>query len=99
MEYTSDAVGLLTILAQVLLPIAVAVVTRASANGSVKAVTLLAMTTSTQFVSAWAEGFDHFDLPRAGLNAAVGFTISVATYYGLWKPTGVTESASSVGPQ
>ena len=99
MEYTSDVVGLLTILAQVVLPIVVAIVTKSSATGAWKAVTLLGLTALTQFVSQWVQGFGSFDLPQAGLNAAVGFAVSVAAYYGLWKPTGTTPLAAQLGPQ
>lgn len=77
----------------------VAVVTRASASPGVKAVALLALTAVTQFVSSWIDNFDNFDWKVYGLNIVVGFVVAVASYLGLWKPTGTAEAASRVGPQ
>lgn len=99
MEYDVSALSALTILAQVILPIIVAMVTRTSAKAAVKAIALLALTAVTQLTSAWVDNFSNFDLKSAGLSVLVGFVISVATYFGLWKPTGSAELAGKVGPQ
>lgn len=99
MQYTSDAVGFLAILAQVILPIIVAVVTKTSSGARWKAVALLGLTALTQFLSQWADGFDNFDIYTAGMNAIVGLTISIAIHYGVWKPSGASSAAGSIGPQ
>lgn len=97
--YEVSTLGLLTILVQVVLPLVVAVATKANASAGVKAVTLLALTSVTQFVSSWIDNFDKFDWKFYALNVLVGFVIAVATHYGLWKPTGSADAASRLGPQ
>jgi hypothetical protein len=99
-NYHMSTLGLLAILVQVILPIVVAVVTRSTASAGTKAITLLALTGVTQFVSAWIDNFDKFDWKDVLLNVLVGFLISVATHFGLWKPSGVTGTdgtASKIG--
>jgi hypothetical protein len=97
--YDFSLLSALTILVQVMLPILVAVVTKTSASGTVKALALLVLTSVTQFVSMWIDNFNHFDVKVAGVNVVVGFVISAATYFGLWKPTGAASAASRIGPQ
>lgn len=99
MRYTLDTLGFLTLLVQVVLPVLVAVVTRTSASARVKSLTLLGLTAVTQFISSWIDGFANFDLRVSGFNALIGLAVSVATYYGVWKPTGTSETASKLGPQ
>jgi hypothetical protein len=45
------------------------------------------------------DNFDHFDWKTYALNVTVGFAVAVASHYGLWKPTGISGVAGSIGPQ
>lgn len=99
LEYDYSTLGALTVFVQVILPIIVAVVVKTSASERVKAIVLLALTSVAQFSSAWVDNFDHFNWRGYAVNVAIGFVISVASYFGLWNPTGVQNGASKLGPQ
>ena len=85
---------------QIVLPIVVAIVTKASARPGVKAVVLLALTAVSQFVSSWIDaGITSFDWKFYAMNVSLGFAVAVAAHFGLWKPTGLSGNASNIGPQ
>lgn len=99
-NFDLSTLGLLTLLAQVILPVIVAVVTRAHASAAVKSVTLLALTAVAQFVALWVDNFNDFNWKNVAFNVLVGFLVSVVMHFGLWKPVGVTGtegSASKIG--
>lgn len=98
-DYTTDLQGLVGIAVQIVLPILVALVTKRQASSSLKAMVLLALTAVNQFGVAWLENFHHFDVKFYAMNIVVGFVISVANHFGLWKPTGVSEVAQRSGVQ
>ena len=83
----------------VLLPIAVGLVTTRTTSSAAKAWLLAGLTLVSTIVTgignAVAENVP-FDLGAALLLAIPSFAISVATYYGLWKPTGVGKAAQDV---
>lgn len=97
-EYTPDLIGVLAILIQVALPLLVGLVTKLSTSSSFKAVLLLALTAVTQVLTAWYKATgagEVFDWRTVLLNVVVWFGISVATHYGLWRPTGATAAAQN----
>lgn len=84
----------------VFLPIAVGFVTTKVTSGGKKAVLLAALTLVTSIVTQLGEAVASsgvFDLGLALLAAIPAFAISVATHYGLWKPTGVTDKVQDIG--
>lgn len=103
MDYTPDLAGILALFIQVILPLLVGLVTRASTSASAKAVLLLGLTGATQFLTAW---LDHADSPAGdpfnwrmvAWNVLIGFALSVVTHFGLWRPTGATAAVQAAGP-
>jgi hypothetical protein len=97
---TGDQLTLLlnTVLA-VFLPTLVGLVTTRATNASVQAILLLSLsviqTLIGQIVVAVGTGsFDWF----TWILAAIGsFVVGVATHYGFWKPTGVTDATLDTG--
>ncbi len=82
--------GWMEMLVVVLLPIMVALVTKEMASPGVKAVTLAALAGVAAVGHAW--------LNNKGLltevvvqDAVRNFVVAVATYFGFWKPTMVTD--------
>lgn len=90
--------GLVALALQFLLPLLVGLVTKQSWPSGMKAILLIALTIATQFLvqlqdylsGPTAEPFDWRSIAYASF---VGFVISVAAHFGLWKPTGAAESA------
>lgn len=97
--FTLDPAIAIQIVLAVFLPILVGLVTTRVTSGSIKAWLLagltLATSVGTQLGQAIAAGVP-FDIGLALLAAIPAFAISVATYYGLWKPTGVGHAAQDV---
>ena len=87
------------LLLAVILPIVVGFVTTRVTSGAKKAWLLAGLTLVTSVLTGFGAALANsvaFDLGLA-LIAAIGqFAISVAMYYGLWKPTGVGEAAQNV---
>lgn len=83
----------------VLLPIGVGLVTTRVTSGGKKAWLLAALTLVTSIVTGLADAAAEnrlFDLGSALFLALPAFCVSVAMYYGLWKPTGVGQAAQDV---
>lgn len=85
------------LLAAVVLPIVVGLVTKKVASPSVKSVALLVLSAANALV---AQAVDNAGLLteaalRTGLTSLV---VSIAMYYGVFKPTGVAEAAQNVAP-
>jgi predicted Na+-dependent transporter len=98
--YTLDTVGLLSLAVQVLLPIFVGLVTNAKISAAVKAVILLLLTAVGQLLMTWlsaATNHTHEDWKTWLWSTVVGFVLAVAVHFGLWKPTGVSAGAQSIG--
>lgn len=97
--FSLDWAIVIQIVLAVFLPILVGLVTTRVTKGSIKAWLLAGLTlvTSvlTQLGQAIASG-TPFDIGLALLAVIPAFAISVATYYGLWKPTGVGVAAQDV---
>ena len=82
--------GWVEILVSVLLPVVVALVTKEVAAPGVKAVALAVLAAAAAVAQGW---IDNGVLTEVVLQDAVrNFVVAVATYYGLWKPVGVTST-------
>lgn len=98
-EFTLDPLAVVQLVLTVIMPIAVGLVTTRTTSGAVKAWLLAAFTLATSLLLQLADALSSastFDLGVALLSAIPAFAISVATYYGLWKPTGVGKAAQEV---
>lgn len=83
----------LQLIVAVVLPIAVAFVTKEVSSSSVKAIALAALTTVATVLTAVIDNSGV--LTQATLQMGVQyFLIAVASYYGLWKPTGVAPTVA-----
>ncbi|MGY4859496.1 hypothetical protein [Cryobacterium sp. AP23] len=98
--FAFDLPLLLWLLLAVILPILVGLVTTKETSPARKAIYLAALALVTGLLSqllAAIEAGVAYDL-FAGLIQGIGtFLVAVALYFGLWKPTGVTAAAQSVG--
>ncbi len=97
--FTFDPATVVQLLIAFILPILVGLVTTRVTSPAVKAWLLagLSLVTSllVELARALASG-TTYDLGVALLAALPAFVVSVATYYGLWKPTGVAGAAQDV---
>lgn len=80
----------LTLLLSVILPIVVGFITKQTASGTVKSLTLLFLAAVTGTVTSIQQQGGTFDWKHALLNTIVAFVIAVGMHYGLLKPTHVT---------
>lgn len=97
--FTVDPALVIQLVLAVLLPIVVGLVTTRVTAGGTKAWLLAGLTLVTSLVTQLGVAVANsvaFDLGMALLAVIPAFAISVATYYGLWKPTGVAQSAQDV---
>lgn len=97
--FTLDWGIVVQLILAVVLPILVGLVTTRVTAGSTKAWLLAGLTLATSVVTQLATSIANnaaFDLGLALLAVIPAFAISVATYYGLWKPTGVGQAAQTV---
>lgn len=99
MTFTFDVLGTLQMILSVFMPLLVGLVTTRVTKGSIKAWLLAGLTLATSIITAAVAAITAgvvFDLGVALLAAIPAFVISVATYYGLWKPTGIAGAAQDV---
>lgn len=97
--FSLDWAIVVQIVLAVFLPILVGLVTTRVTKGSIKAWLLAGLTLATSLLTQLAQAISSgtpFDLGLALLAVIPAFAISVATYYGLWKPTGVGEKMQDV---
>lgn len=97
--FTLDPALVIQLLLAVILPIAVGLVTTRVTSSAKKAWLLAGLTLVTTILTGIGDAVASnavFDLGRALLVALPSFCISVAMYYGLWKPTGVGQAAQDV---
>jgi predicted membrane channel-forming protein YqfA (hemolysin III family) len=87
-----DHVQIASLLVGVFLPILVGLVTTKVTSSSVKSLLLLALSAVTGFLTEMINNA-NFIWQDALLTTMVTFVIAVATHYGLWRPTGVSEKA------
>lgn len=83
--------GLLT---SVVLPVLVGLVTTRVTHAGLKAVLLLALSTTTGFVIEFAGPHDAgYSVGTAAVLALVSFATGVLSHFGFWKPVGVAALA------
>lgn len=88
-DFTADLPGLLALCIQVVLPLLVGLV-GSRLSGGTKAVILLGLTAVNQLLVGWSDALaahHAFAWQALLLNVVVGFVVSVASHFGLWKPT------------
>lgn len=79
----------------VILPLLVALVTKASTDGGVKAILLAVLALVTNLLVGIQDAIvndGHYDLGKALILGLGTLVISVAVHYGVWKPTGATDA-------
>lgn len=99
MLFTLDPAQVVQLILTVILPILVGLVTTRTTSAAAKAWLLAGLSLATSVISEMAQAINSaatFDLGVALLAAIPTFAISVAMYYGLWKPTGVGAAAQDV---
>ena len=98
--FTLDPATVVQLLIAFILPVLVGLVTTRVTSSAVKAWLLAGLSLVTSLLvelgRALASG-TTYDLGVALLAALPAFVVSVATYHGLWKPTGVTAAVQDVG--
>lgn len=97
--FTLDPALVIQLLLSVILPIGVGLVTTRVTSSAKKAWLLAGLTLVTSLLAGLGEALANntpFDVGVALLLAIPTFAISVATYYGLWKPTGIGGAAQDV---
>jgi hypothetical protein len=99
-EFSLDIITVTQFLITSILPLAVGLVTTRVTHGGVKA-TLLALFTlvtslGTEAVRAWQEE-QTYDLGAGLFLALPAFVTAIGLYYGLYKPTGISQKAQDVG--
>jgi hypothetical protein len=97
--FSVDPSVVIQLLLSIFMPIAVGFVTTRITSGAAKAWLLAGLTLIsallTQLLAAVTAGVP-FDVGIAVLSVIGQFVISVAIYYGLWKPTGIAAAAQDV---
>jgi peptidoglycan/LPS O-acetylase OafA/YrhL len=91
---------LLTLLASVVFPLLVGLVTTRETNGDRKAVLLAALSVLAPLAAELAHALSTgtpYDLGLALFTGLGSFLIAVGLHYGLWRPTHVTEKVQAVG--
>lgn len=97
--FTLDPALVVQLVLAVILPILVGLVTTRVTKGSIKAWLLAGLTLVSALLTqlgAAIAAHTPFDVGLALISVIPAFAISVATYYGLWKPTGVGQAAQDV---
>jgi hypothetical protein len=98
--FTVDPAGLVQLALAFVLPVLVGLVTKRVTSSAVKAWLLAGLTLATSLLVELGRALEAgstFDLGAALFLALPAFVVSVATHYGLWKPTGVSARVQAVG--
>ena len=88
-QYLSALIG-------VVIPIAVALVTKHATSAKVKSLLLLVLSVVSGFLTELLNNA-NFVLEQAAFGAVLAFVTGTAALFGLWKPTGVDDSLKKVG--
>ena len=94
--FTLDPLAVVQLLIAFILPVLVGLVTTRVTSGALKAWLLAGLSLVTALLVELARALtagETYDLGVALLTALPAFVVSVASHYGLWRPTGVTEKA------
>lgn len=98
--FTLDPLTVVQFVIAFVMPVLVGLVTTRVTSGARKAWLLAALTLASSVLFELARSLQDaatFDLGVALVAALPTFVVSVAGYYGLWKPTGVATAAQNVG--
>lgn len=98
MPFEMNSRGIVQLVLQFLLPLLVGLLTKQSWPSSHKAILLLALTAVGQFLVQLQDSLgggdgSRFDWQSVAYAIVIGFVISVASHFGLWKPTGASATA------
>lgn len=98
--FTLDPATVVQFAVAFVLPLLVGLVTTRVTHGGIKAVLLAGLTLVSSLLVELGESIvagTVFDLGHALMLALPAFVVSVATHFGLWKPTGLADKAQGVG--
>ncbi len=98
--FTLDAAAVVQLLVAFVLPVLVGLVTTRATSAGLKAWLLAALSLVSSLLVELGRTIAAggvFDVGVALLLALPAFVVSVASHYGLWKPTGVSLAAQDVG--
>lgn len=98
--FTLDPLAIVQLLVAFVLPVLVGLVTTRVTSGARKAWLLAGLSLVTSLLLELARALTAgttYDVGVALLAALPAFVVSVATYYGLWKPTGITATVQDIG--
>lgn len=98
--FTLDPLAVVQLCIAVVLPVLVGLVTTRVTSSGAKATLLAALSLFSSLLVELARALTDgvtYDLGVALLAALPAFVVSVATHYGLWKPTGVTDKVQAAG--
>ena len=99
--FSIEPVQVVQIVVTFILPILVGLVTTRETASSVKAWLLASLALATTLLTGFVEAANadmSYNLGLALVNTIPTFAIAVASYYGLWKPTGVGKAAQDYEP-
>jgi len=97
--FTLDPALVVQMLLAFIMPVVVALVSTRVTKSNVRSWLLAGLTVVTSLLTELARSIatnTTFDVGLALLAALPAFVVSVSTYYGLWKPTGVADAAQGV---
>lgn len=98
--FTLDPATVVQLLIAFILPVLVGLVTTRVTSPAVKAWLLAGLSLITSLLVELGRSITSgttYDLGVALLAALPAFVVSVATHYGLWKPTGVSATVQDIG--
>lgn len=98
-EFSISAADILGPVIAVVLPLIVAIVTKASTDSGIKAILLAVLALVSNLLVGIQDAVvnhGHYDLGKALVLGLATLAISVATHYGVWKPTGATAALQKV---
>lgn len=98
--FSLDPAATVQLLVAFVLPVLVGLVTTKTTSSNAKAWLLAALALLTSLLTELARALSDgvpYDVGVALLAALPTFVVSVASHYGLWKPTGVSNAAQKVG--
>ncbi|WP_279402103.1 hypothetical protein [Arthrobacter sp. JCM 19049] len=99
-EFNIPLFQVFTLLAAVVFPLLVGLVTKRATNPGRKAVLLAGLSVLISLcteLAAALEAGTSYNLGMALLTGLGSFLVAVAMHYGLWKPTGVADKLQGVG--
>lgn len=98
--FSLDPALVIQLILSTIMPILVGLVTTRATSGALKAWLLAAATLVTSVLAGLLDAINsgtEFDLGLALLLAVPAFCVSVASYYGFIKPTGIATAAQNFG--